>query len=200
VRRDLAVLLLFLCTPRLKAECQCPASNPKDQTEQATYVFKAEVWDVALERGDRRVITLDVIDTFKGKPAERLELRDREEGKDCATDFHEGESYLVYARWQWGETLTSKCWGTKRIDQAAEDAAALGPGAEAKAKYYDQLRVFCMGKASTPCCLASLKTMRAGGYIPKPEQGCPENMIPDRLTCRESYEWCVPNTSPRHNR
>src|SRR5947208_7749601 len=96
-------LLLLTASPRfILAACQCPPATGKELTEAATYVFNGDVWDVELEHGNhKKVITFDVNDTFKGRPAERLELKDNEEGKDCATDFHEGETYLVYARWQW---------------------------------------------------------------------------------------------------
>jgi hypothetical protein len=179
------------------AECQCPPTTLKEQTEQATYIFNGEVWDVGIDRStQKKVITLDVNDSFKGTPPTRLEVRDNEEGKPCAIDFHEGESYLVYARWQWGSTRISRCWGTKRIQEAGVDAQNLGPGDAAKGKYYDKLQVHCMGRRDTPCCLSSVKAMRAGGYLPQPEAGCPEEMIPNRLRCDGSYVWCVPTVDP----
>jgi hypothetical protein len=172
----------------------------KDQTDAATYVFNADVWDVAMDMGNKKkVITFDINDIFKGKPKEQLEMGDSEEGTDCAIDFHEGETYLVYARWQWGSLLTSRCWGTKQIQQAIPDAAQLGPSAAMKEKYYEQLRISCMGRRDTPCCLSAVKAMRAGGYMPRPDAGCPDDMIPDGLRCEGSYVWCVPNTEPRHN-
>jgi hypothetical protein len=194
-------ILLMPSFPRLyAAECQCPPLTPKEQTEQATYIFNGEVWDVEVDRAtQKKVITLDVNDTFKGTPASRLEVRDAEDGKPCAIDAREGESYLVYARWQWGATLTSRCWGTKRIQEAGVDAQTLGPGDAAKAKYYDKLQVHCMGRRDTPCCLSSVKAMRTGRYLPQPEAGCPDEMIPNRLRCEGSYVWCVPTVDPyRH--
>ena len=164
-------------------------------------MFNGEVWDVAIDGKTRqRVITFDVNDTFKGDPKPRIELKDEADGKECAIDFHEGESYLVYARWQWGATRTSRCWGTKRLQEAYGDAAALGPGDAAKAKYYDKLRILCLGRRDTACCLASLKAMRRGGYLPRPDGGCPEDMIPDQMRCGGSYVWCVPATAERQTR
>src|SRR5262249_13521804 len=154
------------------ADCKCPAMTTKEETDAATYVFNGDVWDVAFEHGtNKKVITFDVNDTFKGKPADQLEMRDNEDGKECAIDFHEGETYLVYARWQWGSMLTSRCWGTKKIQEALGDAGTLGPSAALKEKYYEQLRISCMGRIDTPCCLASVKAMRAGGFLPQPETG-----------------------------
>ncbi len=195
-------LLLTLTPIRLAfADCQCPPMSAKEQTATATYVFNGDVWDVEIDGATKKkVITLDVNDTFKGKPAERLEVRDNEDGKDCATDFHEGETYLVYARWQWGMTQTSRCWGTKKIQEAMGDASALGPSAALKGKYYAKLREACMGRRDTPCCLYSVKAMSDGGYLPQPEGGCPEETIPDLLRCAGSYTWCVPATdTSRHN-
>jgi len=170
--------------------------------DQATYVFNGEVWNVEMDRKTHHtVITFDVDETFKGQFRDsRMEMSDNEEGKPCATDFHEGESYLVYAKWLWGSMLTSRCWGTKRIQEAGKDAGAVGVSGEMKAKFYDKLRVLCMGRRDTPCCLSSLKAMRAGNYLPQPEQGCPDETIPDRLRCAGSYVWCMPTLEQhRHN-
>jgi len=101
----------------------------------------------------------------------------------------------VYAKWLWGATMTSRCWGTKRLDQVADaDGKNLGPGGIAKSKYYERLRVYCMGRPDTPCCLSSLKAMSARGYLPQTEELCPDGMVPDRLRCMGSYVWCVPVT------
>src|SRR3954471_3038979 len=97
----LILLLLVSGAHRAAADCQCPSLTAKEQTDQATYVFNADVWDVAFDnQAGRRVITLDVNDTFKGDPKQRLEVRDERSGTECAIDFKEGESYLVFARWQ----------------------------------------------------------------------------------------------------
>jgi hypothetical protein len=170
--------------------------------DQASYVFNGEVWDVEVDRKThKRSITFDADETFKGtlKNA-RLEAADNEEGTPCAIDFHEGEHYLVYARWQWGAMLTSRCWGTKKIQDAAKDAEAVGLSAETKAKFYDKLRVLCMGRRDTTCCLGSLKAMREGNYLPQPDNGCPDDTIPDRLRCEGSYVWCISTSDQRrHN-
>jgi hypothetical protein len=198
MRRVLFLACLLAAFPGfLYAECKCPPQTPQDLIEQATYVFNGEVWDVELAvRDGPQVITFDVNDTFKGDPKPRIEIQE-DADKDCAIDFHEGESYLVYARWRWGSTKTSRCWGTKRLQDAASDGAALGPGGVAMSKYFDQLQVHCMGRRDTVCCLDSLKIMRRNRYLPQPESGCPEEMIPDRLRCDGSYVWCAPVTAPR---
>ena len=205
--RRLFVITFLMLTPLIArpvhaAGCQCAVTPTKDLADAATYVFNGEVWDVEIDRNShKKVIIFDVDDTFKGKPSNaKLEMNDNEDGKECATDFHEGETYLVYARWQWGAMLTSRCWGTKKIQDAAADTNTLGASGSLKAKYYDKLQVYCMGRPDTPCCLSSLKAMREGGYLPQPETGCPDETIPDRLRCEGSYLWCVPTLEPsRHN-
>jgi hypothetical protein len=179
--------------------CQCPEISDKEKTDQATYVFNADVWDVAFDPATKkRVITLDVTDTFKGKPRSQLDVRDDQEGQACTIDFHEGESYLVYVKWQWGVNVTSQCWGTKRLE-ASGDTSKLGPSAAAKEKYYKYLRERCMGRLDTPCCLSSVRAMRENGFMPQPEAGCPDDLVPDRLRCDGSYLWCAP-VSERHGR
>jgi hypothetical protein len=71
----------------------------------------------------------------------------------------------------------------------------VGPGDEWKTKAYKAMRERCMGRRDTFCCLDSVKAMAAGAFEPENlDQGCPENMIPDRLPCAGSYIWCVPMT------
>src|SRR3982751_3904233 len=104
-----ASLLIGLSALGVAAECQCPAMTSKEQTEAATYVFNGDVWDVGTDPATKKqVITFLSDDTFKGTPAERIELTDTESGTACALDPHEGEIYLVYARWQWGSNQTSR--------------------------------------------------------------------------------------------
>jgi hypothetical protein len=196
-----AALLLIGGFTRAAADCQCPPATPKEQTELATYVFNGDIWDISRPvGGGKAVITFDVNDTFKGDPPPRLELEDQEDGGECALNFHEGESYLVYTRWRWGTTLTSRCWGTQRLDKVGAEGQALGPGSIAKSRYYEKLRVLCMGRRDTRCCLSSIKAMQDGGFLPKTDDSCPDGMIPDRLKCAGSYTWCVPATEPRrHN-
>ncbi len=194
----LIVSLLFSFESAAFADCKCPSLTAQEQNDQATYIFNGEVWNVELDpaQGTAKSITLDVVDVFKGDPGTRLEVHQSVE-KECAINFHEGESYLVYARWRWGSTQTSRCWGTKRLKDAMSDGATLGPGDVALNKYFEKLQVHCMGRRDTPCCLDSLKAMRKGRYVPAPDTGCPDGLIPDRLRCDGSYVWCVPPTDPR---
>ena len=141
---------------------------------------------------------MDVDEIFKGSPKPETEIVSDASGADCDLTFEEGKQYLVYARWEWGQMVSSRCMGTKMINQARSDAAALGPSESTKERFYIHLRNACMGRIDTACCLASLKTLRQDYYLPEPEGGCPSGMIPDRLRCAGSYTWCIPVTEKDH--
>lgn len=194
-------LTLILLPAFLRAACQCPESAAEEQLEAATYAFSATVSDTGLDKktGEKRM-TLDVNEIFKGEPGTEIELIDLEGTTDCALDVKDNQQWMVYARWQWGKKVTSRCFGTKRINEAVGDLNVLGPAESWKQKQYPRLRDHCMGKKEVPCCLNSVKTMAAGGYLPEPETGCPEGMIPDRLKCPTSYTWCIPtlDSQKRH--
>ena len=116
-------------------------------------------------------------------------------GDGCDLPYEEWQKYLVYAKWEWGNVITSRCLGTKLLIKAKDE---LGPSQEIKNKLYIKLRNACMGRYDTPCCLSSLKAMRVGYYIPEPDDGCPAGLVPDRLHCAGSYTWCVSPTDKTH--
>lgn len=201
--KNLLLLFAFTVTliPSAYADCVCPPVAENDQSDLATYVFNGDVWDLKLDKPTgRHIITFDVNDTFKGKPPEKVDVVDDRVGTNCALDFKEGDTYLVYVRWVWGLRKTSRCWGTKLLREAGASAATLGPGDAWKAKLYEKMQVNCMGRYDTTCCLDSLKAIREGHYLPPTGDDCPDGMIPDRLRCDGSYIWCIPATDPnRHN-
>lgn len=202
MRRSILLLLCLITLPlRAYSACECPTHTIDEQKEAATYVFSGTVADSGTDRktGERRV-SFDVNETFKGDPGTEIDLVDAG-GADCALDVHEGENWIVYARWQWGAKATSSCWGTKKVEHASKDATALGPADSWKAKQYPKLRDACMGHRDVGCCLNSVKTMAARGYLPEPEEGCAAGTIPDRLTCPTSYTWCIPivESEKRHS-
>jgi hypothetical protein len=127
-----------------------------------------------------------------------MEVIETVSGTECDLPFKSGDMYLVYAQWEWGKVLTSRCMGTKYIEKAKSEARALGPTESMKEKLYDHLRNACMGRLDTSCCLASLKVMRQDYYVPEPEEGCPAETKPDRLRCGGSYVWCIPLNTERH--
>ena len=63
--------------------------------------------------------------------------------------------------------------------------------------YYDKLTDECKNKESRACCLASIKSMKAGNYTLTSLENCPSGYRFNMLKCRDSYRLCEPikNTS-----
>jgi hypothetical protein len=180
------------------ADCGCADMTVPERLSDATVAFTGQVFDVRSPKKGRRSMFFDVDEIFKGSPKPETEIVSEVSGDACDLTFEEGKMYLVYARWEWGQMVTSRCMGTKSIHQAKSDATALGPSESLKEKLYDHLRNACMGRVDTLCCLASLKAIRQDYSLPEPEGGCPSGMIPDRLRCAGSYTWCIPTTEKSH--
>lgn len=195
----LFILFLNSFLGRAHAACECPPYTPQEQLELATYAFTGRVSEIRSgHQSATKTIVLDVIDTFKGSPQSEILVVDAMAGTECDLGVQEGESYLVYARWEWGQVVTSRCLGTKPVEKAHADAKVLGLPDAAKEKMYSRLQEACMGRRDTPCCLASVRAMREGYFVPEPEGGCPAGMAPDRLRCAGSYRWCIPPAQKDH--
>jgi hypothetical protein len=183
---------LFLAMPLWGADCHCPALTPEEQQDQATYVFTGRVMDAGTNREtEKREVLFDVQDTYKGAPESEMTVVDTLGGGPCELAVKEEETYVVFARWDWGSVITSQCAGTKKLD-AGTDPRRLGPSDALKEKFFDRIQAQCMGKKTTGCCLESLKAMRKGRYLLEPESGCYPGTAPDRLACAGSLRWCVP--------
>jgi len=167
----------------------------QERLEDSTYAFTGFVASAPAPKKGQRPIAFDVDEIFKGSPKEEMKVTVEVTGDGCDLPFEEGQSYLVYAKWEWGNVFTSRCMGTKLLVKAKNE---LGPSQELKNKLYIHLRNACMGRIDTACCLASLKAMRAGYYVPEPEDGCPSATVPDRLHCSGSYTWCISPTEKTH--
>jgi hypothetical protein len=189
--------LLFVALPPLWP-CQCESLSTPEYLRASSYAFTGKVTEVSAPKKSKRIVTFDVFERFKGSPGFEFQVQEQVTGTDCDLPFQVGDLYLIYARWQWGDIVTSRCMGSKLLEKAKGDAPALGPSEALKEKLYDRLRNACMGRLDTPCCLSSLKAMRAGYYVPEPEDGCPDGTVPDRLRCVGSYTWCIPYAAPTH--
>jgi len=170
--------------------CECDSMTPQERLDQSTYAFTGLVLEAEKPKNGSRVVMFDVDEIFKGSPTPEIKVLAEVDGSSCDLPYIPGQSYLVFTKWEWGSVVTSRCMGTKFLDKTK--TAALGPSEELKEKLYIRLRNACMGRIDTPCCLSSLKAMRAGYYIPEPaEGGCPDGTVPDRLHCGGSYTWCI---------
>jgi hypothetical protein len=58
--------------------------------------------------------------------------------------------------------------------------------------YYSNLRKKCESVSSPNCCIASLNSMKARGYVLAQDNGdCPKGYSLNMLRCPDSYKWCV---------
>jgi len=179
------------------AACGCDVQTPQERLEDSTYAFTGKVSELSAVKKGKRTVVFDIDEVFKGSPKQDMKVTEEMLGTECDLPFKEGESFLVFTRWEWGTVKTSRCMGTKFLKKA--QTAALGPSEELKEKLYIRLRNACMGRIDTPCCLSSIKAMRVGYYVPEPQQGCPDGSVPDRLRCGGSYTWCIPVTEKNHH-
>jgi len=176
--------------------CECESLSNPEKLEQCTYAFTGTVIEASPPKKGKRNVSFDVDEVFKGSPKQEMPVVEEVSEADCDLPFEIGQSYLVFARWEWGAVMTSRCMGTKLLEKA--NRAALGPSEALKEKMYLHLRDACMGRLDTVCCLSSLKAMRVNYHVPEPEEGCPSGSVPDRLSCAGSYTWCIPLTETSH--
>jgi hypothetical protein len=196
-KTSIVLLLLVRVLAFAHADCSCPDAKPEDLVDRASDVFQGRLLDIRTEKKTKeRRLFFEYLENYKGDLKEDTDIRDDTAGTDCAIAFKEGEIYMVYARWEQGFTVIKSCSGTKLVKLAAgEEAAAVGPSDDYRKKLYAKMQVLCMGHRDTFCCLNSLKALEAGKYFPEPDEGCPEDMKPDRLRCNGSLVWCVPITT-----
>jgi hypothetical protein len=176
-------------------DCGCETLTPQEYMEDSTYAFTGSVEEASKPKTGKRKVLFDVDEIFKGTLKQDIEVAVDFNGDACDWPFLEGQTYLVFAKWEWGNVLTSRCMGTKLLPKPTLE---LGPSEALKEKLYIRLRNACMGRLDTVCCLSSLKELRKGYYVPEPDDGCPSGMIPDRLHCGGSYTWCIPVTDKGH--
>lgn len=176
------------------ADCQCPAATPQDNVETATEVFRGTLDEIRVPKKAGPTEYLFVVnDTFKGDSnATEFVLQDADANGPCALALAKNKEYLVYGRWEWGYLKTAQCWGTKPIEKANGDRAAIGPGDEWKGKLYPKMREACMGRYDTSCCLSSVNAMEKGYFLPEPENGCADGYKPNVVNCKGSLRWCEP--------
>jgi hypothetical protein len=188
-----AAISLLLPGFLLAADCSCPPATTQEQFDLATSVFRGKIVEIRESKNEPTEFFFEIQDVFKGELEDDITLQDAEYGQPCVMDFQGGKAYLVYARWTWGRDVTSRCMGTKPIETAESDRAVIGPGNAWKSKVYPKLREMCMGRYDTTCCLASIKAMEKGSYLPEPQEGgCPVGSKPNVVRCKGGIRWCEP--------
>jgi hypothetical protein len=109
--------------------CSCIAPPPPlEARDQSQSVFAGTVSAVGAD-GNGLLVTFDVEQIWKGPEGPQLTIATSGSSASCGVEFVEGEKYLVYGMAQEGQLSTSLCTRTAPLASAADDVAALGPGA-----------------------------------------------------------------------
>ncbi len=114
--------------------CDCEDLTPQERLAQSTIAFTGTVEEVESGKKGKLVIVFDVDEIFKGTPGLDAKVTAEVAGNACDLPFKVNQSYLVFAHWEWGSMMTSRCMGTKFLEKAR--VAALGPDQERKEKLY----------------------------------------------------------------
>ncbi len=107
--------------------CSCMQIAAREAVDRADAVFEGRVVEVR-EDGMERVITLAVVQYWKGVDTERVELRTASSSAACGVEFVADTSWLVYAQRREGALRTGLCDRTQRIEDAETDLEVLQAG------------------------------------------------------------------------
>ncbi|MXX31095.1 MAG: hypothetical protein F4Z51_02410 [Chloroflexi bacterium] len=131
--RDLLVVsmigLWFVASPTSTYACSCaPPGTPLEARAESELVFRGTVTSIrpSDEPGLLR-IDFDVATVWRGQRAETISLTTQQDTAACGYPFEERVEYLVYS---WNGVDVARCGRTAPIDQAGEDLAAFGAGAQ----------------------------------------------------------------------
>ncbi len=113
---------------RVVALLNQPVATP-DSTLQGSQRRDAEL--AYLRKPVNRLqVTIEVLEVWKGDIAARTDVYTANECCVCGFPFELGKEYLIYAgRASSGHLGVSLCSRTRELSKAADDVAALGPGA-----------------------------------------------------------------------
>lgn len=130
------VAVLGLAAHREAAACKCMVPPPPQEAlAGSAAVFEGTVTEVRgpkdeAEHGGLEV-TLQVGRRFKGAEADTVTVTTPSSSAACGYSFEQGKTYLVYANdGDNGRLSVILCSRTARIEDAADDLAALGGGQE----------------------------------------------------------------------
>ena len=113
---------------RVVALLDWPVARP-DSTFQGSQRHDAEL--AYLKKAVKRLqVTIEVLEVWKGDIVARTEVYTANQCCVCGFPFELGKEYLIYAgRASSGHLGVSLCSRTRELSKAADDVAALGPGA-----------------------------------------------------------------------
>lgn len=117
--------LAILLSANIATACRCAQPPPTPHAYAgATVVFIGNVVEIK-EVGFGKVITLRVIETFKGATAKTLTLNTGSGGGDCGFPFMITQSYLVYAHGTANDLGTNICSRSKSVANASLELSEL---------------------------------------------------------------------------
>jgi hypothetical protein len=128
------IAVSVLAVHREAAACKCKVPPPPEEAMAGSVaVFEGTVTEVRgpkdeAEHGNLEV-TLRIGRRFKGAEADTVTVITSNSSAACGYGFEQGMTYLVYANdGDDGRLSVGLCSRTARIEDAADDLSALGPG------------------------------------------------------------------------
>ncbi|ALZ62474.1 hypothetical protein FORC13_3413 [Bacillus cereus] len=116
------ILIIF---PEKSYACDCIKVSTEDAFQKNDVVFEGKVIEVGRKAGVGTEVLFEVKKIWKGTTSSQIIVYTK--GGDCMFRFVEGGEYLVFSTQRGSEKQlhTNSCSGTKRLDEAGADKAAL---------------------------------------------------------------------------
>lgn len=116
------ILIIF---PEKSYACDCINVTAEDAFQKNDVVFEGKVIEVGRKEGVGIEVLFEVKKIWKGTTSSQIIIYTN--GGDCVFHFVEGGEYLVFSSQRGSEKQlhTHSCSGTKRLDEAGMDKAAL---------------------------------------------------------------------------
>ncbi|HDR4863995.1 TPA: cobalamin biosynthesis protein CbiN [Bacillus cereus] len=116
------ILIIF---PEKSYACDCIKVSTEDAFQKNDVVFEGKVIEVGRKAGVGTELLFEVKKIWKGTTSSQIIVYTK--GGDCMFRFVEGGEYLVFSTQRGSEKQlhTNSCSGTKRLDEAGADKAAL---------------------------------------------------------------------------
>ncbi|WIG43559.1 cobalamin biosynthesis protein CbiN [Bacillus toyonensis] len=116
------ILIIF---PEKSHACDCINVTAEDAFQKNDVVFEGKVIEIGRKEGIGIEVLFEVKKIWKGTTSSQIIVYTN--GGDCVFHFVEGGEYLVFSSQRGSEKQlhTHSCSGTKRLDEAGVDKAAL---------------------------------------------------------------------------
>ncbi|GHH98816.1 hypothetical protein [Neobacillus kokaensis] len=135
VKKLSLVFTMFICLstfaltvkPSVSYACKCvETKSVEKELELSDAVFNGKIIEMKQDKYSRKIL-FEVTSIWKGLSTSQIVLID--EPSSCSMDFNEGQEYLVYAKNNGNDVLTSNiCDRTIELISADKDLLLLGEG------------------------------------------------------------------------